>query len=91
MPTNGNAIQGNTINALLGIKPSPMTRILLQEVITWQLDHPESTAEDCQEWLLRRREEGALPIVEEPVKAKKSQAQKAGKDEEERRKKVRKA
>jgi hypothetical protein len=29
--------------------------------------------------------------VEEPVKAKKSQAQKAGKDEEERRKKVRKA
>lgn len=67
-----------------------MTRVLLQEVITWQLDHPHATREDCQEWLLRRREEGTLPVVEEPVKAKKAQVHKAGKGEEERRKKVRK-
>lgn len=67
-----------------------MTRVILQEVITWQLDHPEATREECQEWLLRRREEGSLPVMEEPAKGKKSQGQKAGKGDEERRKKVRK-
>ncbi|GHJ86459.1 hypothetical protein NliqN6_2861 [Naganishia liquefaciens] len=83
-------LDGNEINALLGIKPSPMTRVLLQEVITWQLDHPDATREECQDWLLRRREAGTLPVMEQPVKGKKTPGQKAGRGDEERRKKVRK-
>lgn len=69
-----------------------MTKVLLQEVVTWQFDHPQATQEDCQEWLLQRQTEGRLPVVEEPVKAKKSQNHaKGGKDDEEKRKKVKKA
>ncbi|KAJ9109817.1 hypothetical protein QFC20_003233 [Naganishia adeliensis] len=85
-------LDGNEINALLKLKPSIMTKVLLQEVVTWQFDHPQATQEDCQQWLLQRQAEGRLPVVEEPVKAKKSQNHaKGGKDDEEKRKKVKKA
>ncbi|KAJ9113954.1 hypothetical protein QFC19_000150 [Naganishia cerealis] len=86
-------LDGNEINALLKLKPSILTKVLLQEVVTWQFDHPQSTREDCQEWLLHRQREGQLPTVEEPVKHKKGQNSggKGGKNEEEKRKKMKKA
>ncbi|KAJ9101726.1 hypothetical protein QFC21_003065 [Naganishia friedmannii] len=85
-------LDGNEINALLKLKPSPLTRILLQEVITWQFDHPQSTREECQEWLLQRQREGSLPTVEEPVKHKKgNNVGKVGKEDEEKRKRAKKA
>lgn len=61
-------IQGMEIIKLLGIKPGPITSVLLQKVIEWQLDHPDGSKEECGEYIKAEYEGGR--IVPPPVVAK---------------------
>ena len=56
--------QGNELNAVLGLKPSQLTKYLMLEVVRWQLDNPSGTAEDCKAFLLKSQAEGTLPTME---------------------------
>lgn len=57
-------IDGNELNATLGLKPSQLTKYLMLEVVRWQLDNPSGTAEDCKAFLLKSQAEGTLPTME---------------------------
>lgn len=52
------------MNATLGLKPSQLTKYLMLEVVRWQLDNPQGTADECKEFLLQSQQEGALPTME---------------------------
>ena len=52
------------MNRALGLKPSQLTKYLMLEVVRWQLDNPEGTAEDCKQYLLERQKEESLPTME---------------------------
>jgi hypothetical protein len=58
------SLQGNELNATLGLKPSQLTKYLMLEVVRWQLDNPSGTAEDCKAFLLKSQAEGTLPTME---------------------------
>lgn len=59
---------------VLGIKPGPITSILLQKVIEWQLDHPEGTKEECSDYIKSEWANGKItvPPVIQKVGNKKS-------------------
>ncbi|KAG0330227.1 hypothetical protein BGZ99_007088 [Dissophora globulifera] len=44
-------IDGKELVQLLGIAPGPRVTNYLQHVMRWQLMHPESSKEDCRQWI----------------------------------------
>lgn len=58
--------QGMETIKLLGLKPGPITSVLLQKVVEWQLDHPEGTKDECSEYIKSEWASGKIaapPIV----------------------------
>lgn len=55
---------------LLGIKPGPITSILLHKVVEWQLDHPDGTKDECSDYI--KAEWAIGKIVPPPVAPKAS-------------------
>ncbi|KAG0218686.1 hypothetical protein B0O80DRAFT_504267 [Mortierella sp. GBAus27b] len=45
-------IDGKELTSLLQIKAGPKLNEFLQRVMTWQLEHPHSSKEECQQWVL---------------------------------------
>jgi hypothetical protein len=72
--------QGHEINRLLGIKPSAVTRTMSHLVMTWQLENPTASKDECAAWLVgrkegqqgskARREDGDVGIVKKVRKGK---------------------
>ncbi|KDQ20469.1 hypothetical protein BOTBODRAFT_100756 [Botryobasidium botryosum FD-172 SS1] len=54
-------LDGRQVCALLSIKPSPTTGLILSRVIEWQLENPQGSEEECQQWLKAEFEAGRLP------------------------------
>ncbi|KAJ2083682.1 CCA tRNA nucleotidyltransferase, mitochondrial [Coemansia sp. RSA 988] len=46
-------VDGRAAARILGIRPGPGIRDVLEQVMAWQLDHPEATPAECEEFLLR--------------------------------------
>jgi hypothetical protein len=52
----------------------------MHEVVRWQLDHPDGTADQCKEFMIQAQSEGKLPTMESlglmaPTSKKRKQAQ----------------
>lgn len=43
--------QGKDIQKLLNIKPGPNFRDILNSIMEWQLEYPNSSKEECQEFI----------------------------------------
>ncbi|KAG0033934.1 hypothetical protein BGZ81_006754 [Podila clonocystis] len=46
-------VDGKELTQLLKIRPGPKITEFLQVVMRWQLMHPQSSKEDCQDWILK--------------------------------------
>jgi tRNA nucleotidyltransferase (CCA-adding enzyme) len=54
--------QGHEVGQILDRKPGPWAGEILSKIITWQLEHPDGTRDDCAVWLRRERDEGRIVI-----------------------------
>ncbi|KAG0354531.1 CCA tRNA nucleotidyltransferase, mitochondrial [Podila minutissima] len=50
-------VDGKELAQLLNIKPGPKVTDYLQRVMHWQLMHPRSTKDECQEWIRQNSEQ----------------------------------
>ncbi|KAG8937264.1 CCA tRNA nucleotidyltransferase, mitochondrial [Tulasnella sp. 418] len=55
-------LNGNEISGLLGLKPGPWMSRVISDIVSWQLDHPLGSKEECQVWLRQEVEEGRIVI-----------------------------
>ncbi|KAJ2788862.1 CCA tRNA nucleotidyltransferase, mitochondrial, partial [Coemansia helicoidea] len=46
-------VDGRDVARLLGIKAGPLVRPALDRVMEWQLDHPNGTRAECEEFIAR--------------------------------------
>ncbi|EIW69458.1 hypothetical protein TREMEDRAFT_68702 [Tremella mesenterica DSM 1558] len=46
-------LNGNEVQTLLNIRPSPTIQAVRVDMNKWQLDNPGATKRECEEWLLR--------------------------------------
>ncbi|ODO11612.1 hypothetical protein I350_00394 [Cryptococcus amylolentus CBS 6273] len=44
-------LNGNDVQSLLSISPGPLITVIRQSLNLWQLDHPEATRDQAEEWL----------------------------------------
>jgi tRNA nucleotidyltransferase (CCA-adding enzyme) len=61
-------LDGSEVIKLLGIKGGPITSVLIQTVMKWQLDNPDGTKEECAEFIKREYEMGNIKPPELPMK-----------------------
>jgi len=61
-------IQGKSVTSILSAQPGPWTGKAISRIITWQLENPEGTREECESWL--REEHGAGRLGIEPAQSK---------------------
>uniref|UniRef100_A0A0W0G6N6 Poly A polymerase head domain-containing protein n=1 Tax=Moniliophthora roreri TaxID=221103 RepID=A0A0W0G6N6_MONRR len=53
---------GREVVSILGAKPGPWTGQVLAKVVTWQLENPQGTKDDCIAWLREERVAGNLLV-----------------------------
>ncbi|KAG9102021.1 CCA tRNA nucleotidyltransferase, mitochondrial [Ceratobasidium sp. UAMH 11750] len=53
-------LNGKDICALLGIKPGKEIGVYTEQVIRWQLDHPDADLDACKAWLKQAHESGSV-------------------------------
>ena len=44
-------IDGTTLSKSLGMKPGPWLRPTIEEILVWQLDNPQSSVDECFEFV----------------------------------------
>lgn len=64
--------QGKELISILSIK-GPMLKTALERVVTWQLDHPSGTKEECA---AQMKEDLAAGLITTPVEPLKGNAKK---------------
>ena len=52
------------IEAMGASKAGPWTGQILDQVIKWQLEHPDGTTIECEAWLRAEREAGRIRVEE---------------------------
>ncbi|KAH7044711.1 hypothetical protein BKA57DRAFT_397002 [Linnemannia elongata] len=50
-------VDGKEVTQLLKVKPGPKVTEYLQKIMQWQLQHPHSSKEECQEWIREHPEQ----------------------------------
>ena len=86
-------IQGREIVRIIGVaKAGPWTGQVVTQVVEWQLEHPEGTKEECEQWLQTEHAAGRINInvpstVTRPPQSKRGK----GTSEGEKRKKLKSA
>ncbi|KAF9538747.1 CCA tRNA nucleotidyltransferase, mitochondrial [Mortierella hygrophila] len=50
-------VDGKEVTQLLKVKPGPKVTGYLQKIMQWQLQHPHSSKEECQEWIREHPEQ----------------------------------
>ena len=50
-------------------KPGPWLGKVLEKVVEWQLEHPEGTKEDCEQWLRADHLAGKISFDVSPTRA----------------------
>ncbi|KAK7468557.1 CCA tRNA nucleotidyltransferase, mitochondrial [Stygiomarasmius scandens] len=61
-------LDGKSVTSILSAQPGPWTGKAISRIITWQLENPEGTREECESWL--REEHGAGRLGIEPAQSK---------------------
>ncbi|KAG9102807.1 CCA tRNA nucleotidyltransferase, mitochondrial [Ceratobasidium sp. 370] len=55
-------LNGKDICALLDIKPGKEIGMYMEQVVRWQLDHPDADLDACKAWLKQAHESGSISI-----------------------------
>ncbi|THU88445.1 hypothetical protein K435DRAFT_969476 [Dendrothele bispora CBS 962.96] len=55
-------LDGKSVLSVIPARPGPWTSKVLARVMTWQLENPDGTKEQCEEWLKEEYETGRLGI-----------------------------
>ncbi|KAK7029656.1 CCA tRNA nucleotidyltransferase, mitochondrial [Paramarasmius palmivorus] len=55
-------LDGREVVSTLGAKPGPWTGQVLARVMTWQLENPQGTKDDCVAWLKNEQAAGNLTV-----------------------------
>ncbi|KAG8743308.1 CCA tRNA nucleotidyltransferase, mitochondrial, partial [Ceratobasidium sp. 428] len=53
-------LNGKEICTLLGIKPGKEIGMYMEQVVRWQLDHPDTDLDTCKAWLKEAHESGTI-------------------------------
>ncbi|KAL4069364.1 hypothetical protein J3A83DRAFT_4096357 [Scleroderma citrinum] len=57
-------LNGNEVVALVGGKPGPWTRIVLDKILEWHLEHPQGDKVACTDWLKEECNSGRINVQE---------------------------
>lgn len=55
--------KGRDISQILGVKQGPSIGIIIEKVVTWQLQNPDLGVDECCNWLRKEAESGSLKDV----------------------------
>ncbi|KAI5991484.1 hypothetical protein EDD15DRAFT_2169291 [Pisolithus albus] len=74
-------LDGNDVTRLAESKPGPWTKIVLDKVFEWQLEHPEGDKAACASWLKEECSSGRIDVqalIESTSGSKRTQAGEGG-------------
>ncbi|KAI6133354.1 hypothetical protein EDD16DRAFT_1467437 [Pisolithus croceorrhizus] len=74
-------LDGNEVTNLVESKPGPWTRIVLDKVFEWQLEHPEGDKAACASWLKEECSSGRIDVqalIESTSGSKRAQTNEGG-------------